>query len=31
VPMPRATGITHQLPGHDEARERSQIVSLTDA
>jgi predicted secreted protein len=31
VPMPRATGITHQLPDHDEAREQAGIVSLTEA
>ena len=31
VPMPRATGITHQLPDHDEAREQAGIVSLTGA
>jgi predicted secreted protein len=31
VPMPRATGITHQLPDHDEARERAEIASLTEA
>jgi predicted secreted protein len=29
VPMPRATGITHQLPDHDPAAERGAIVELT--
>ncbi len=28
VPMPRATGITHQLPDHDPAAERGAIVEL---
>jgi len=29
VPMPRATGITHQLPDHDAAADRGAIVELT--
>ena len=29
VPMPRATGITHQLPDHDPNAERGAIVELT--
>ena len=29
VPMPRATGVTHQLPDHDPAAERGSIVELT--
>ncbi len=29
VQMPRATGITHQLPGHDPAVERAALTALT--
>jgi predicted secreted protein len=31
VPMPRATGITHQLPDHDDATERSALTELLES
>ena len=31
LPMPRATGITHQMPDHDAGAERGAVASLTEA
>jgi hypothetical protein len=30
VPLPRATGITHQLPGHDEGKNQAAVSALIE-
>jgi predicted secreted protein len=31
VPMPRASGVTHVLPDHDDRRERARLTALVEA
>jgi len=31
IPMPRVAGVTHALPGHDEATERTRLTEVLDS